>query len=112
MSHVWLRSGKRQANGGEEFLIIKRFGEESSGAFRQRGGAQQWILFGGKHDDASRGRERPQLRLDFQATHERHPDINHRHWNPVGLRETKKRFRIVERFYVPAGRLQQATDAT
>jgi len=29
----------------------------------------------------------------------------------VGLRETEKRFRIVELFYVPSGRLQQATDA-
>src|SRR2546430_1871242 len=45
---------EREPNGGEEFFVVKRFGDKSRSPRIQSGGANQRILLSSKDDDASR----------------------------------------------------------
>jgi hypothetical protein len=101
-------SGKRKANGGEKFLVVKRFGEESCCPCRQRRGTNQRVISSGEDDDARRRRKLAQSRLNFQTAHQRHPNIYHRDGRPMNPGVKEKLFRIAECFGMPTSRLQQA----
>jgi len=70
------RGSKRKPNGSEEFLVVKRFGKERRCSCVQRRGTNQWIILSGKDDDACRRRYLAKLRLNLQAAHLRHTNIN------------------------------------
>src|SRR4029077_2574934 len=104
--------GKSQPNGGEKFLVVEWLSEKSRRASFQRGGTNERIVFSGKHDDARRRRKVPQPRLNFEAIHERHPNINDGYRRPMNLHITQKRVRLAELFGVPTCRHEKPIEAS
>src|SRR6266581_4109106 len=54
---------EREPYGGEEFFIVKRFGQEGGRPCVQRGGPNEWIIFSGEDDNARRRRKLAKPRL-------------------------------------------------
>jgi hypothetical protein len=67
---------KRALNGREKFLVIKWLGQKSRGPGVQSSSPKRGIIVGGEHNYTSRGRNVAKLRLNFEAIHHRHPNIN------------------------------------
>ena len=104
--------GKSQPNGGEKFLVVEWLGEKSRRASFHRGGTNERIVFSGKHDDARRRRKLPHPRLNLEAVHERHPNINDGNRRPMNLHVAQKRVRLAELFGVPTCRHEKPIEAS
>src|SRR5206468_495027 len=91
---------EREPNGGEEFFVVKRFGQKGRSPRVQRGGANQWIVLSGKDDDACRRRDCAEPRLNLKAAHLRHTNVNQGNRGTMRLRITQELLGIAKRFCV------------
>ncbi len=92
------RGSERKPNGGKEFFVVKRFDNEGRSSSVQRGGTNEWIVLSGEDDDASRRRDLAKLRLNFQAAHLRHTNVNQGNRRAMDLRITQELLGIAKRF--------------
>ena len=97
------RGSECQSDGGKEFLVVKRFGEESQGPGVQRSGTNQWIIISSEDDNACGRRNFPELRLDLQPAHLWHTNINQRNLRAMSTGIIKKRLGIVKCFHMQIG---------
>jgi len=70
------RGCEREPYGSEEFFVVKRFGQEGRSSCVQCCGTNQRIVLSRKDDNARRRRNFAELRLNFQAAHLGHTDID------------------------------------
>ena len=80
------RGSEREPYGSEEFFVVKRFGQEGRSSCVQSGGTNQRIVLSRKDDDARRRRNFAKLRLNFQAAHLGHTNIDQRNRWAMSLR--------------------------
>ena len=93
-------SGKRKANGGEKFLVVKRFGEEGGRPCGQRGETNERVISSGEDDDAGRRRNLAKPRLNLHAAHLRHANIEDGNRRAMRTRVPQELLGIVKRFYI------------
>ena len=93
-----VRGNERESNGCEELFIVKRFGKECRRSGIQRGGTNQWIVLSSKDDDAGRRRNLAKLRLNLQAAHLRHTNIDQSNRRAMGPRILQELLGIAKRF--------------
>jgi len=86
---------------------MKRFGQEGRSACIQGGRTNQRIVFPRKDDDARRRRNPGKLRLNFQAAHLRHTNIDQRNRRAMSLRITQELIGIAKRFCVQISRREK-----
>ena len=93
-------SGKRKANGGEKFLVVKRLEEEGDRSCGQCAGTNQWVVPSSKDDDAGRRRNLAKPRLNLHAAHLRHANIEDGNRRAMRTRVPQELLGIVKRFYI------------
>ena len=105
------RESEREPDGSEEFFVVKRFGQESRGSCIQGGGTNQRIVLPRKDDDARRRRDPGKPRLNFQAAHLRHTNIDQRNRRAMSLRIAQELMRIAKCFCVQISRREKTAQS-
>ena len=102
---------EREPDSSEEFFVVKRFGQESRGPCVQGGGTNQRIVLPRKDDDARRRRNFGKPRLNFQAAHLRHTNIDQRNRWAMSLRIAQELVGIAKCFCVQISRREKTAQS-
>ena len=105
------RGSEREPDGSEKFFIVKRFGQEGQSSCVQGGGTNQRIVLSRKDDDACRRRNFGEPRLNFQAAHLGHTNIDQRNRWAMSLRIAQEPPGIVKCFCVQISRRQKTAQS-
>jgi hypothetical protein len=102
---------EREPYGSEKFFAIKRFGQEGRSPCVQGCGTNQRIVLSRKDDDARRRRNFAKPRLNFQAAHLGHTDIDQRNRRAMSLRIAQELLGIAKCFCVQISRQEKTAQS-
>jgi hypothetical protein len=105
------RGSECEPYGSEEFFVVKRFGQEGRRSCVQSGGTNQRIVLSRKDDDARRRRNFAELRLNFQAAHLGHTNIDQRNRWAMSLRIAQELPGVVKCFCVQISRQEKTAQS-
>ena len=105
------RGCEREPDGSEKFFIVKRFGQEGRSPRVQRGGTNQRIVLPREDDNARRRRDLTKPRLNFQAAHNGHTNIDQRNRWAMSLRIAQELPGIVKCFCVQISRQEKTAQS-
>ena len=100
-----------EPNGGEEFFVVKGFGQEGRSSCVESAGTNQRIVFSRKDDDTRRRRNFAKPRLNFQAAHLRHTNIDQRNRWAMSLRIGQELLGIAKCFRVQISRQEKTAQS-
>jgi len=96
LAHSLLLRGQRATHGGKKLIVVKGLGEKRDGA-QMKGGSFRGGILASRNDDHARvGRKRGKLRLNFQAAHLFHPNVENNERHRMCLNMRKELLRLVE----------------
>jgi hypothetical protein len=101
------RGSEREPDGSEEFFVVKRFGQKGRSSCVQGSGTNQRIVLSCKDDDARRRRNLGKLRLNFQAAHFGHTNIDQRNCWAMSLRIAQELPGVAKCFCVQISRREK-----
>ena len=102
---------EREPYDSEELFVMKRFGQEGRGPCIQGGGTNQRIVLSRKDDDARRRRNFGEPRLNFQAAHLRHTNIDQRNRWAMSLRIAQELIGIAKCFCIQISRREKTAQS-
>jgi len=105
------RGSEREPDDSEELFVVKRFGQEGRSSCVQGGGTNKWIVLSRKDDDARRRRNFAELRLNFQAAHLRHANIDQGNRWAMSLRIAQELLGIVKCLCVQISRQEKTAQS-
>src|SRR5580704_2366269 len=98
------RGSECEPYGSEEFFVVKRFGKKGRSPCIQGGGTNQRVVLSRKDDDTRRRRNFAKPRLNFQAAHLGHTNIDQRNRWAMSLRIAQELPGIAKCFCVQISR--------
>src|SRR4029453_7649131 len=102
---------ERESYGSEKLFVVKRFGQEGRSPCVQSCGTNQRIVLSRKDDDARRRRNFGKPRLNFQAAHKGHANIDQRNRWAMSLRIAQELFGIAKGFCVQISRRKKTAQS-
>src|SRR5260370_11049436 len=91
-----LLRGQRATHGGKKLIVVKWLGKKRDGAQMKGGSFRGGILASSNDNHARVGRTRGKLRLNFQATHLFHPNVQNNELHRMCLNVRKELLRLVK----------------